>query len=156
MTRTALNMTAIRRWHSYMGLFMAPSLLFFALTGAAQIFSLHEAHGNYRPPAIVEKFSSVHKDQVFKLGNHHQPSQPKENARRPDEGAASQPAARDDGDKAKISALLLKSFFLLVAVLLFLSTGLGVWMGLTHVRQRRTAWMLVLAGALIPASLLLL
>lgn len=139
-----------------MGLFMAPSLLFFALTGAAQLFSLHEAHGNYRPPALLERLSSVHKDQVFKLGNHHQPPQPKEEAPQPDEGTTPPAAARDRGDKGTPAALLLKAYFLLVAAALFVSAGLGVWMGLAQVRQRPVALMLVLAGALIPAGLLLL
>ena len=66
-----MNVIAMRRWHSYIGLFIAPSVLFFALTGATQLFSLHEEHGNYKPPAIIEKLSSVHKDQVFAFGNHH-------------------------------------------------------------------------------------
>ena len=71
-------MASIRTWHTYLGILIAPSVLFFALTGALQIFSLHEAHGTYHPLPIVEKFSSVHKDQVFALGEHHEepPSQP--------------------------------------------------------------------------------
>jgi hypothetical protein len=43
----------------------------FALTGATQIFNLYEAHGGYQSPAIVEKLSSVHQDQVFAFGDHH-------------------------------------------------------------------------------------
>jgi hypothetical protein len=42
-----------------------------------------------------------------------------------------------------------------VAICLVLSTVLGLWMGLTQTRQKRLAWMLVLAGALIPVGLLL-
>ncbi len=68
-----MKLTTIRQWHSYLGLFIAPSVLFFALTGATQLFGLHESHGDYRPPAIVEKLSSVHKDQVFELGHHTSP-----------------------------------------------------------------------------------
>jgi len=55
----------LRQWHSYIGLFIAPSVIFFSLTGALQLFSLHEAHGTYQPPAILEKLASVHKDQVL-------------------------------------------------------------------------------------------
>jgi hypothetical protein len=66
---------SIRRWHSYIGLFIAPSVLFFSLTGAVQLFSLHESHGKYRPPPILEKLSAVHKDQVFALGDHHGPAE---------------------------------------------------------------------------------
>jgi hypothetical protein len=139
-------MTSVRRWHSYIGLFIAPSVLFFSLTGAVQLFSLHEAHGKYQPPAIVEKLSSVHKDQVFAFGNHHAP---------PDSDA--QPPARaDDDDKTDLSTLMLKGFFLLVALCLALSTSFGLWMGLMHTNRKARGWLLVAAGSLIPLSLLLL
>jgi hypothetical protein len=138
-------MTSIRRWHSYVGLFIAPSVLFFSLTGAAQLFSLHESHGKYQPPAIVEKLSSVHKDQVFAFGNHHAP---------PDFDAQ-QPAAADDDDKTGLSTLMLKGFFLLVALCLALSTSLGLWMGLMQTNRKAVGWVLIASGALIPMTLLL-
>jgi hypothetical protein len=73
----------------------------------------------------------------------------------PGGGEASAPATEDDGDKTTLSTLALKELFLLVALCLVLSTALGLWMGLTQTRQKRLGWMLVLAGALIPAVLLL-
>ncbi len=38
--------------HLYIGVFIAPALLFFALTGALQTFSLHETTrgSSYKPP----------------------------------------------------------------------------------------------------------
>ena len=63
-------MSSIRLWHSYIGILIAPSVIFFALTGALQIFSLHESHGTYTPPALIEKLSSMHKDQV-QIGRAH-------------------------------------------------------------------------------------
>ena len=138
-------MLNIRRWHSYIGLFIAPSVLFFSLTGAAQLFSLHEAHGKYQPPAIVEKLSSVHKDQVFAFGNHHAP---------PDSDAQS-PGTGDDDDKTDLSTWLLKGFFLLVALCLAASTSLGLWMGLTQTNRKAIGWVLVAAGTIVPAALLL-
>jgi hypothetical protein len=145
---------SIRRWHSYIGLFIAPSVLFFSLTGATQLFSLHEAHGKYQPPAIVEKLSSVHKDQVFAFGNHHTAPDSVPEADKPPAETQSPPGAEDDGDK--ISTLLLKGFFLLVALCLALSTGFGLWMGLTQLHTKKFGWLLVLAGSLIPVILLLI
>ena len=58
-------MMLIRQLHLYLGVFIAPSILFFAFTGSLQLFSLHEAHGAYKPPALIEKLGSLHKDQVF-------------------------------------------------------------------------------------------
>ena len=141
-----MNMTSIRRWHSYIGFFIAPSVLFFALTGAVQLFSLHEAHGKYQPAPIVEKLSSVHKDQVFAFGDHHEQA---------DSAHDAPPADKHDADDAAISTFLLKGFFLLVALGLALSTALGLWMGLSQPNRKRIGWPLIIAGALIPMGLVL-
>jgi hypothetical protein len=133
--------TTVRKWHSYVALFIAPSVLFFSLTGAVQLFNLHEAHGGYRPPAIVEKLSSVHKDQVFAFGGHHVA------------GAGGGPP--NDDERVAASTLMLKWFFLLVSLGLVLSTTLGIWMGLTQIRRTRLALVLLAAGTLIPVGLLL-
>jgi uncharacterized iron-regulated membrane protein len=58
-------MSSPRIWHTYIGLLIAPSVLFFAFTGALQLFSLHEAHGNYEPLPVIEKPAMLHRDQVF-------------------------------------------------------------------------------------------
>src|ERR1700734_2918035 len=116
-----MNMATLRRWHSYVGLFIAPSVLFFALTGATQIFNLHEAHGRYVPPALLEKLSSVHKDQVFAFGDHHTAEPP----------AGARPDEHEDEDRPALSTVLLKWFFLVVALGLTGSTAVGIWMGLT-------------------------
>ncbi len=55
----------------------------------------------------------------------------------------------------KLSTMLLKWFFLAVAIGLACSTGLGLWIGLTHPINRRTGWALVAAGAVIPILLIL-
>lgn len=149
-----MNLLSIRRWHSYIGLFTAPSVLFFALTGVLQIFSLHEAHGSYKPLAIVEKLSSVHKDQVFELGHHHDSPPAGAGEEKPDAAKASTSPA-DDDDKTELPTLLLKWFFCLVALGLALSTAFGLWMGLTQMRRKPVAWLLLIAGTLIPVVLLL-
>jgi hypothetical protein len=148
-------MTGIRKWHSYIGLFIAPSVLFFALTGAAQLFNLHEGHGNYQPAAIVEKLSSVHKDQVFEFGDHHAQPAPGTDAAKPDAGSVPEIGAEDKSDGPKPSTLLLKAFFLVVALCLTISTSLGMWMGLKQMRRKWVAWLLVAAGAVIPVGLLI-
>jgi hypothetical protein len=149
-----MSTAVIRLWHSYIGLFIAPSVLFFALTGASQLFSLHEAHGHYHPFAIVEKLSSVHKDQVFELG-HHDDAAPEPDAATGKPADTAKPAgAKEDDDKTELSTLLLKGFFLLVALCLTLSTALGLWMGLTQNRRKGIAWLLVIAGTLVPLGLL--
>lgn len=140
-------MASIRRWHSYIGLFIAPSVLFFALTGAAQIFNLHEAHGSYHPPALLEKLSSVHKDQVFELGHHHDSAAPDDHT---------EPGPEDHDDEPGPATFILKGYFLLVALGLTVSTGFGLWMGLVQTRSKTVGWLLVGVGSVIPLVLLLL
>ena len=148
-----MNSITLRKLHSYVGLFIAPSVLFFALTGALQLFSLHEEHGKYRPPAIVEKLSSIHRDQVFAVGDH--PTHPGADA---DAGAPAAPpaAAKEDADEPGLPTFILKIFFLLVGLGLATSAALGLWIGLTQTRNRRTAWLLVASGSLIPVVLLVI
>jgi hypothetical protein len=150
-----MNSATIRTWHFYIGMFIAPSVLFFALTGALQLFSLHEAHGAYKPPAIIERLSSVHKDQVFAASHHHDHDHAEHQAKPPAAGTAPPPA--DDDDKLKTSTLVLKIFFFwAIAGGLIVSTLFGLWMGLTHPRRKRSAWITVAVGAAIPIVLLLI
>jgi len=143
-------MMQLRLWHTYIGFFIAPSVLFFALTGSLQLFSLHEAHGSYQPPALIEKLSSVHKDQVFRAKA---PQADHPAGRTPH--AATGAAHPDHADRGpRLGTYLLKWFFLVVALGLVVSTALGLWFGFTHVRRRRTALLLLAVGAVIPVALL--
>jgi hypothetical protein len=149
-----MSTATLRRWHSYIGLFMAPSLIFFALTGAVQIFNLHEAHGDYKPALLLEKLSAVHKDQVFAPPHEHSPP------------AGAQPAAPDltghqksdddEDEHTSLPTLALKVFFLLIALGVVASSSIGIWMGFTQLRRSPVAWWLLAVGALIPVGLLLL
>ncbi len=55
----------------YLGVFFAPLLVFFLVSGAWQTFDLHHASksGGYVPPSIIKSFSQVHKDQRWVDGN---------------------------------------------------------------------------------------
>jgi hypothetical protein len=153
---------ALRRWHSYIGLLTAPSLIFFSLTGAYQIFGLHEAEGDYHPPALLEKLSSVHRDQVLKPHHGHDDHDDHgaHDDHDKDSGAAKMPGKADqqhpdDDDEVKGLTLVLKWYFTAVAVALTVSALLGIWMGITQIGRRSTSWALLLAGILIPLALLL-
>ena len=151
-----MNPMTIRRWHLYLGLLTAPSVIFFSLTGAVQLFGLHEAHDGYQPLAIVEKLSSLHKDQVFRLGNHHAGPPAAGEAVQSQEGRPPQPPDSEDSKRSSLSTSLLKSFLLVVALSLALTSSLGIWMAFTQTRSKTAAWRLLVAGALIPIGLLLL
>jgi hypothetical protein len=158
--------TAIRRWHMYIGMLTAPSLVFFCLTGAVQVFSLHEAHGSYRPFEFVEKLSSVHKDQV--LEKHHEHDEDAEH----DHHAAHEASATaakastaepeheehgdEDDDSMSAGTLALKIFFLLASLALTASAVLGAWIALTQSREKKLCWVLLATGTVLPLALLAL
>ncbi len=60
-----MNIKAMRNIHLYLGVFFAPLLLFFLVSGCWQTFNLNHASedGSYEPPAIIKSFSQVHKNQ---------------------------------------------------------------------------------------------
>jgi hypothetical protein len=136
-------MSSIRLWHNYIGILIAPSVIFFALTGALQIFNLHESHGTYIPPALIEKLSSIHKDQVFEQKHRDEPEPKSKSDQQPPE---------DHEEGPKLGTILLKWSFLCVALALTTSTMLGLWIGLTHMQRRRTGWWLLCAGIVLPIA----
>ena len=144
--------STLRQWHAYVGLFIAPSVLFFSLTGAIQIFSLHEAHGSYHPAVLLEKLSAVHKDQVFE--EPHDKSAPDHDAPHAAVGAAVDQPAEEEDEKQSASTLALKWFFLAVSLGLATSTLIGIWMGTTQIRRKGLVWTLLIVGTLVPIGLL--
>lgn len=144
-------MLKIRKIHAYLGLLIAPSVLFFALSGTLQLFSLHEAHGPYHPPAILQTLGNVHKDQVLSEPDEHH-------------GSPVAPAAQDDDhagaslhveDTPKIKTYVLKWLFALVGLGLFSSTVLGLWIALRYTRTPFLSWGLLIAGAVVPVLVLI-
>jgi hypothetical protein len=151
----AAILMVVRRWHTYVGVFIAPSILFFAVTGALQLFALHEAHGAYQPAAIIEKLGELHKNQSFAV----KPRRPPAAGAKTE--AAEHPAADHDHDagpaKARpVAVTALKWLFLLVAAGLVTSTSLGLWIALTSTRRRGLIRGLLAAGVLVPILLVLL
>jgi hypothetical protein len=145
--RDLVKPQTLRLWHTYIGLCIAPSLLFFALTGAIQLFGLHEADGQYHPFTIVEKLGMLHKDQVFRLKHPKTAPQP---------ATAPAGAAEKDEDELPLPTLILKVYFLITAIGLVASTLLGAWMALSFSQRSRTQWLALVAGAAIPVALVLL
>lgn len=138
----------IRRWHSYLSLLAAPSVLFFTFSGVLQLFHWHEAEGTYHPPAWIETLSAIHKDQ--ELEPHHGEKRPE--AEKPPEPDVPPPAEPPPAGKT----IALKAFFFWIGAVLFVSTLFGAWMGLTQTLRKRTGWVLLAIGTLLPIGLLLL
>ena len=144
----------ISKLHAYFGMLIAPTVIFFASTGLLQIYSLHEAHPGYTPPAFIEKLSAVHKDQRFSMGK-----RPPGGERPHTAGSASGPPRggeaphTDSPRSAHIATMLLKAFFALVAIGLIFSTVAGIWMALQQAMRRRTHLVLLAIGTFVPLIL---
>lgn len=147
----ALRLAAIRQLHAYLGAFIAPSVLFFASTGALQLFNLHEAHGDYHPPALFETLGRIHKDQ--RLVDPPKHAAPKTQAKTADH-ADVHPEHHDRPPPTPLHTQALKWLLLIVAVGLIASTSLGVWMAVTYARRKNLIWLLLGLGAVLPVLLL--
>jgi hypothetical protein len=140
--RTALlSVTSARVWHAGISAFIAPMVIFYALSGALQIFDLHEAHGTYVPSPLFSAMGRLHKEQVLA------PPPPRKSKPRP-KGPESQPPPTPP------ATLALQILFCLEALALVLTSLIGVWIGVTHPKYARRTWILIGLGVLFPAILL--
>lgn len=135
----------LRQIHLWLGVFFAPAILFFAVTGGLQELKLHEAHGDYTPAPIVEKLGQVHIHQKFAV-------RPQRQGPAPAQAAA--PRATPPAPEASVVAS--RWFFTATAVGLVATTLLGLWIGVVQARQKTLALILLGAGSLLPVALLAL
>lgn len=114
-----------RRLHLYLGCLFAPALIFFAVTGAWQLYRANDEakDGSYTPPKMVRVLSAVHKDS-------HLPG------------------------KRESEYTPLRMFFTLSAAGLVFTTLLGVAMAFRFSRSAMTPLVCLSAGVLIPVLIL--
>jgi hypothetical protein len=142
------SLKLFRQIHRYVGLFIAPALLFFSFTGALQTFSLHETTqgSSYKPPAWIVMLGQVHKKQTILVPVRKLKADTPKPEKAPDPATQPVPKAKNH--------LPMKSFFLLVAIGLFTSTGTGIYMAYKYERSKLLVTGLLLAGIVIPLLLL--
>ena len=147
MSKKALILRRARQAHLYVGLFISPALIFFALTGFIQILDLHEtrAGNNYRPPAWVLPLAQLHKKQTLVV--------PQENSR-----ARLRPVPQaSPGRHISFPAephLPMKLFFLTVSLGLFTSTITGIYMAFRYSRNKILVICTLAAGLAVPMLLM--
>lgn len=149
MSKHVIILRLARQTHLYVGLFISPALLFFALTGIIQTFDLHEtrATSDYRPPAWILPFTQMHKKQTFVV--------PEEDSKARSR-AVSKPS-RTAGRSIPFPRqphLPMKLFFLSVALGLFTSTVTGIYMTLKYSRSKVLVIGSLLAGVAVPLLLM--
>ncbi len=140
-------MKTIRRIHGWLGVLFAPSIILFALTGALQMFGLHETERG-ETPGVVAKLAMVHTHQTTtipqRVARPPQAEAPKPDAPRPPQPQPQRP-----------TTMPLKIFFLLMAVSLIASSVLGVWIAFVSKRDQKLHVGLFILGIVLPIVLLL-
>jgi len=118
-------MKLLRQLHLYLGTLFAPLLIFFAATGAWQLFGLHQdaKDGSYRAPPALSALAAVHK-------HSHLPGTPNK------------------------SAAPLRWFSLAAALGLVATTALGIAMAFRFTASWPRVALCLAAGTLAPAALL--
>jgi hypothetical protein len=151
----------IRQLHLYLGVFFAPSIIFFALTGTLQLFGLHEGHPGeaYQPPAWVQKLGSIHKNQTVSERRGPPPGFAGDLKRPPESDEARRSPQPEGGRRNEERGtnnltLALKLFFLSTAVGLVFSTLLGIYMAFKYNPSRALVWGLLSLGTAIPVALI--
>jgi hypothetical protein len=141
---------AVRLLHRYIGIFFAPSILFFAVTGGLQMFGLHETSrgSSYVPPAIL-----VHLSQLHKKGTVYLPPR-KAGPPAPIRPEAPKPASVPL-DSPPHNSLPMKLFFAATALALVVSTCTDIVMAWRYVRRKSMALVTLAAGIVVPVILLL-
>lgn len=160
MSLTHRFLKGCRLVHLYLGVFTAPALLFFAITGGLQTFSLHESTrgSSYAPPRWLVVAAQLHKKQTMDVPPHK--SRPAAN---PSAGQAAdamvapaaRPAAEADRSKSRRNPLPLKIFTALVALSLALSSLTGLYMAWRYSRHAGRVVAVFLAGIAVPILLAL-
>jgi len=141
-----------RQLHLYIGVFIAPAVMFFAFTGGLQVFSLHETTrgSDYQPPAWLAVAAQLHKKQTTAVPVH--------KPRPADAGSTAQtlhppPATPAKSDAPVRHPLFLKIFCAFVSLGLLISTLLGLYMAYRYTRKHVLISLLLAAGTLLPIVL---
>jgi hypothetical protein len=165
----------IRAVHLYLGVFVTPALMFFAITGGLQTFGLHEAKrgGDYKPPAWLMSVAQLHKKQTTVVPVRRPRAVESTGLAtsgdlaatkvEPATGEARIPLAPATGERAMAAERKaasrnlwpMKFFFGLVALSLLTSTLTGLYMAYRYSRKPRRITLVLLAGILVPLFLLL-
>lgn len=148
-----------RKTHLYIGVFTAPAVLFFALTGSLQTFSLHESarDGSYKPSQWILILAQLHKKQSMQVPLRKASPQITQAAATSDRGSQDKnptPAPNPPARQQAHNLLPLKIFFLVVGLSLFTSTLSGLYLAWKYRRDRILATAVLLAGIVIPILLM--
>lgn len=143
------TMQQLRRYHLYIGMFLAPAIIFFSFSGAIQTIGWQD---DPAPAAWIRTIASIHKKQTLP-----KPRKPRPAEAAPDTKAT--PAVRGDREAPAVakgpSPIPLKIFVILLSIGLIASAGLGIAIALANRSTRRVSTIMLVAGIVVPPLLLL-
>jgi hypothetical protein len=145
---------AVRLTHLYVGVFIAPAIVFFAFTGALQTLSLHVSAkgGAYKPANWIIVLAQLHKKQITELPANKLQTPTSSPTIKP--GASEKMSSSEKGlDRPAHNSLPLKVFFLVVSAGLLCSTITGLYMSYKYSRNKVLFAILFIAGIFVPISL---
>jgi hypothetical protein len=149
-------MQKLRRYHYYLGVFFAPMIILFALSGALQTFRLQEEKGwGSQPPAWIEWMATIHMDS--KLAKAKAPEAEQAAPDKPDVVQAATPATPATPERPKppkANKLPMQIFTVVMSVALLLSTCLGITIAFNSRATRRGSLVMLALGALVPLAVL--
>ena len=134
-----MNLVTLRLVHYYAGVFFAPTIIFFALSGVFQVFKLHEA---YRETPGAQGGPIAWMSQVHK-----------EAALIPPRPAPAKAPAREGPPRAERSSAF-KWFAALMGISLIGASLAGLWIAFNYPKRRKSFFTTLLAGFVIPIVLL--
>ena len=142
---------AFKVTHRYLGLFFAPAVLFFAFSGALQVFGWHETGrgSNYVPARWIVEIAQLHKKQTLSI------PAPKVKEQAVDSKEDRSSVAKKD-NKKRGSNFALKCFVFVMSIALMMTTVLGMVMAFQYGGDRRVACVVILFGCLFPVAVVLL
>ena len=141
-------MKRIRALHFYLGVFFAPLIIFFALSGALQVFKLHEAYRATagQPGDWVAWFASFHKDQAW--------IEPRRAPAKPAAAAGGEGKARPAHEEKSPWAQPLKWLVAAMGLALAGTAVLGLYMAFGYPSRRRNCTLALVAGIALPLVLM--
>lgn len=157
---SATSLKLVRLAHHYTGVFFAPTILFFALTGCLQMFGLHERSrgSSYVPPAFLAHLAQLHKKGTlyFPPRKPVAPGPAKADGQKPENPKPDTPKAPAPVPASPVpDPLPMKLFFAATALALVISTCTGLLMSWRYARRKAVVGGVLIAGIVCPLILLL-
>ena len=116
-------MRLLRRFHTYLGVFFAPLLLFYVATGWYQTVTIQRNKANGQPGDWISNLSQIPVDQIYPT---------------------------EHGAAHGYSPRLFKVLVVIMSISLIRTLGMGIVLAFRSARRRWPVWLALALGLLVP------